>query len=100
MTFGKVKPLSMMALGKSRPFGLDHSLETVFFNALQTVCTDTDSGGVSWSDLVTWVAVSALPVLIIQMAWHIVVEFSFEGLPPWALGRAERSWERSLLTVE
>ena len=35
----------------------------------------------------TWVAVSALPVLIIWMAWHIAVEFTVAlkaGLPgPW-----------------
>ena len=81
VAFGKVLPLSMLTFWKSRSFRLYYSLEPVFFfSALWTVCDDTGSGKVSWSDFSTWTAVSALPVLM-WMAWHIVVEFSLEGLP-------------------
>ena len=35
-----------------------------------------------------------------QMAWHIVVEFSLEGLSSGALGMIEQCWEQGLPTME
>ena len=51
----------------------------------------------SWIDLVTWVALSTFPILIILLAWLILAAERMEGRPPEDLGRLGRCIECSLL---
>ena len=56
-----------------------------FFKWFQMVWVQRGWLVTSWSDLVTWTAVSAFPVSISQIAWQISVSESLEGQPPEAL---------------
>ena len=57
------------------------------FKRFRMVCEERGWLVISCSDLVTWTALSALPVPISQSAWRISVSESLEGRPPGDLVR-------------